>query len=1821
MTTAFTAQLRQIADKSTHELDLKARKAAYSESLIFDKDVASSQDIETIYQICLEGFRELVQLDDRFNEFEQSLFSRQSKTQDRGRMTGQENQALDGVIEQFLQLVGGRLSLRPAVKAVEWLVRRFRVHTHNVVCLLTTFLPYHETPLFRNLMAILPKKLPSEYRFLSPYIQTLTNPPHATILYAATNTPAFFNYLNSYTIASAKDGTAQGSLTVFWGSVITEALSNQINATQSGRKEVQRQKQEDLLLRVLPLINDGLSITDSPEIHLTCHTIILMLVQKEMLAENVMTSLVDTVASNSLQSDPGPALICLSVLVRSHPDVKLSKSTFKAFLAVDSLEDHVVKVSNKYSVHCLLLCLTRSVLRRMKKENFSNMAQSVQDILNTALRINDPSSTTALLEAVIDKIISLDGQDAISVALRARLVDCVKELIDSEDLGKLTRAALALTDLDLTVVENIFEVGIDQMTDVEMKDSEDVLAIEEYPSRTRDVAEILTHVPTRSVTQTSFLESYESPLFAEVFGPFQASASSHSGLSQFESLPLWTNTEDSNKLYTSFLLRVASATPTPGTCVAALYLLRRAVKRDVKLDLQFLLPYMLALLSNPSIAVRKAATEVVLEIHRALRQDSPKSALPQADLYHQGAEVEGPVFLTIAQHTKVLEEMLMSSLEEIKADATQVGFLLRTALGRDEEQHHVGQQPASKGLKKAERRALFDLITYHLVHMPLLRPKLCLVGLLDGIDKVGSQSKTVQLLPCLETWLRMDDNEAQQKAKIESLEVSDVDEVMAQIVSARDISSLWPLINGFGDSSANVRPAILHELFRRLVKVWPKTKHSAKAPAAEHLFEMAFKKPELVAQYAQEALRNVTLPCQTLEKFLQNAREGTDGFHGATPPQKRRRTSHGRASGLEKQQQITFLSVIDKLSLGLQLVDSTPPKDIVSLLPELFETLSALQILQKTGRSRLPFLFRLCLGSIHAVVSVLPSTSANLKEAGVDLSAIQVGLIAECIRPPHSSQVQNTALLVIASLARLIPTQVVHHLMPVFTFMGGNVLSKNDDMSSHIINETLDKVIPVVVAAVRAKPSGGMIEPLADLLSSFTAAYEHMPTSRSPGLFHRLVARLGSEQYLYAIIAMLSLRFTDNSTADAFCSQLLLGFDISSQCHALRDLVLLCLDVMGPMSRSTQIITGMTQDASSDTKETCVSHILHLVASFMRGSEIRKSVSRISTEDVAVTQDVRHMIDEVFATLLHIRKVTSSNIEAHVDDCIEAQLTLLPMEEFLASFSGVLSSVDGSLRPNVLLALQKRVKSKFDRDDQSSAAALVFLQNLTTFLSSADEIISTKIAAVACIDRIVVQYGRKDRELVAAIGAELSNKDVFALHEPRVKTAVLHCLASITGTLKEGIVSIIRDVLDVAFDSLAKSIEDTEDVGMHNGSASVLTNVIYHAHFVLSQEDLVRILKLSAESTNSELEDDGNASRRDLQHVVAERFDLALMVPSLSAAWSHIVENDVDAVMEAMKLLINVIERSSKASVIEASDNIATFVLRMADLRRIQLLVFTEDSYAEEEIDRIESQLNEVVMNFVYKINDNVLRPIMAQWIDWALKCPDLSVSDDSTSARSRLLRSITLFKLLSNFFSTLKSIVTSYAGLIIEPALEISRNTLQSGQEGPSNGLEGDQLALHLDNFKLLTTALNHDQDSYFASPSHFQPLSQSLTSLLSLADLTSYRPYIQTHLIPTIVALASATIDTSDPNHRDLNKLLCNPEFRQHESAQVRAAMVETQLALCQDETVGSEWCDRTAREGETMICVNEMLEDEDAEVEKLVRRWVNAVRDKVGEDVFEV
>lgn len=126
MATSLAAQLAQVAANSKSTLNVKAQKAAHSKSLIWEPRIAASQSYQTLYTTCYQGFEELCQLDARFTRFELTIFNVESQNQDRTQLSKGENEELDKQIDAFLRLAGSRLRLMPAIKAIEWLIRRFR---------------------------------------------------------------------------------------------------------------------------------------------------------------------------------------------------------------------------------------------------------------------------------------------------------------------------------------------------------------------------------------------------------------------------------------------------------------------------------------------------------------------------------------------------------------------------------------------------------------------------------------------------------------------------------------------------------------------------------------------------------------------------------------------------------------------------------------------------------------------------------------------------------------------------------------------------------------------------------------------------------------------------------------------------------------------------------------------------------------------------------------------------------------------------------------------------------------------------------------------------------------------------------------------------------------------------------------------------------------------------------------------------------------------------------------------------------------------------------------------------------------------------------------------------------------------------------------------------------------------------------------------------------------------------------------------------------------------------------------------------------------
>jgi len=83
-------------------------------------------------------------------------------------------------------------------------------------------------------------------------------------------------------------------------------------------------------------------------------------------------------------------------------------------------------------------------------------------------------------------------------------------------------------------------------------------------------------------------------------------------------------------------------------------------------------------------------------------------------------------------------------------------------------------------------------------------------------------------------------------------------------------------------------------------------------------------------------------------------------------------------------------------------------------------------------------------------------------------------------------------------------------------------------------------------------------------------------------------------------------------------------------------------------------------------------------------------------------------------------------------------------------------------------------------------------------------------------------------------------------------------------------------------------------------------------------------------------------------------------------------------------------------------------------------------------------------------------------------------------------------------------------------------------------------------------------------------------------------------------------------------LNHHICL--LRHSDSSAVRMASVKCQVALTESDELGTDWLEICIRAGEGLVYANEMLEDDDEDVEKEVRRWVFRVNEMLGEDILE-
>ncbi|KAJ5042782.1 uncharacterized protein L3040_004175 [Drepanopeziza brunnea f. sp. 'multigermtubi'] len=1797
MATSLAAQLSAIAANSENSLNLKAQKARHSKSLIFEPRVAASQSFDTIYTLCHEGFQELCLLDGRFLEFQRDIFSEQSQEEDRTQLTAAQNSELDKRLESFLGLVGGRLRLMPAIKAVEWLVRRFKIHEKNSTVLLLTFLPYHTLSIFTTLLSILPERIAPEFKFLQPYIRSLTCPPRHTIVLVATNHTPFASALNAYVLRVCQARQNYQTLLAFWAGIMSEAVAGMMDKSRSGRKGVQLQNEEDVVLRLLPTLNEGLSMKRVPDLRVGCYMILSIMASKGGLDDKVLTAMMEAVVLGWTEETTIPGLVCLSILAQQRSPMALTKRLTKELLKVDNLPEILVELSKQRRVDRLANGFCVALVQKVRARSEISCLPTIQRLIENDL-LSDAQAAVNF-KTLILAAHELNAKSTPHQDMRSHLASVLVSLTQlSGHTGVVVRGVLEDTDIDIDDLELKLQATLRNL-EAPPSPSEDVVMEEPTSIRSLNFPALIQELPKKTVIGSTFLAHTSSHIYPDLCRAFITAVSNAADLNTFDELPiLRRQSAVEDTIYLSFYMRIWCGPHPVIARASALQMATRRLSKDqvVSVDFQAILPYAIAALGDAASKVRRAASELLVAIGRtypsgpeAKKKSKKLPRWASNDLYGTGLNSEDLTWLSTDVASRLLSEIIIPALEECILDRKHVESVFERSLNSARGPETPKKQDAGR-LSQAARTSILTFLARHVVHTPVYTVKLRLLASLNQVRSIAGTTRTKVLLPALRQWVALPSAEVLKCCQDEQLDAAELDSQLLAVVAANDKEGQQFLAKIVSGEIVATRPAILDATFKRLRSMWSSLNGVIRLNTAQMLMDAAQISPEEIDETREAAstgaadlLRTTALSTDILLAFLDQL--PTAAMLADNPPAtKRRRISHGEVAHTPLQDTKQLTAAIRKITFVLQLVDSSEPSKHPELLRGLFTVLAELQHFKAQLSSELAYLQGLVLGSLLGILKAHKSNS-SIK---LDCSAVRADLLVDCVQNTTSPQVQNAALLLVASLADTAPELVLHSVMPIFTFMGSSVLRQNDEYSAHVINQTIREVIPPLISSLR-KEKGNPVTGAAELLLSFVAAYEHVPPHRRKSLFTSLAQTLGAEDFLFALLAMLVDKYGVTESIKAFTSDLAGSFGVEVQLQSSIKYLDLVADLLKTKPSYSCVLLGANEDRKFDPHRIALDE-LTLLSHLLSQKRLVSQTGKLLTRDDMDAARVRDLYSILLENILALADTLKYQKRLHIacGDVLESLLGLLSTSEFVKAVEGLLHRPGEALRRKVLKALEVRIDHESSSDAISRVAMLNFLPQLTAIIRDSEDVLY-KHTAVGCVDKISEKYGKKDLEAVSAAAETIASNHCLGQSDTPLRVMALLCLSSLVEILREGIVPVLPIAIPKALEYMEASAQSNiESHRLYKAGYGFMAALAQHLPYMVSGAYLEKLLEISNISAEADLDDESDETRVQCLQLAAKLIDAKSMFVALEKDWVRASTVGALALHEYLAVLSTAIDKHPKAIVTKYSSILAKIFQNAFDLRR-QWTTATDDRFTADNISEIEREVNEVAIKMIYKFNDATFRPIFSNLIEWASSLP-------KKDKVGRALRLQSVYGFMAVFFENLKSIVTNYATYLLDNAVEIL--AVVDPKDEASRELWSRVL-------RTLTKCFEHDQDDFWQAPSHFAAVAPVLCEQFINA---STLPLIQ-DLVPAIVELA-ASADSSD-HHKELNGAIL--KHLRSETASVRLAAVRCQQELT--DRLAEEWLEMLPQ---MLPFISELQEDDDDVVEKETHRWISKIEGVLGESM---
>ena len=1263
-----------------------------------------------------------------------------------------------------------------------------------------------------------------------------------------------------------------------------------LDQARSARVESQKQNQEDVVLFLLPILNEGLLTEKSPDLRVGCYMILTVLASKADLDDGVVAVLMEAVTSEWTQTSHA-GIICLSVLAQQRQVSDLPKSVFKSVIVLENLVDDLLTLREQYKVERLTLSIILGIIKGLKRTRDESRLRLLRTLIESNLM--DEASTAIAIESVLSVAQTLPPEAKPDLDVQGSLTDLVLRLADSTVIGDLVQTAIKASGLDIVQVRKRLDRASDSDETTPDPTNEDVdMENLDERARTEDFEVLASRIPTRTAYEISFLSHSDSYVFDSLAHAFIAVSASSIDLERFSNLPVLRKPlAMSEPLFFSFFIRIWCGNVSAIARAAAIQLVAKTIAvMPLTADLQILLPYLVFALADQSTKVRRAAAELVLLLASAYAKANGTdkdladlSILGQKEIYGQGKESKSLSWLSVKETHKFLADLLVPGLEECLLDATHIRQLLSDNFNGVK--HSTADNTIRKELKTSVRLAIFGSLCSHVINTPLYLVKFRLLKILNTVPKVGSTSRTKLLLPLLLDVANQKPEEQEQLCRGGALDPSQLMEQIVSIVVATDregMQTLKAIIEVEVQSRfLKLRAAAL----RHLQSIWSSMKPDLQASFARLLLEQAIGAPEHVTGVdtgieAMGILRAVPLSAPILQSFVEGLPSISSNLQDKPSASKRRRTSHGQAEQVVNLDAEDLAPIVRKITLVLELLEEAKAGKDPELLKGLFQIFSDLHHCSSHSSTATGYLQILAMDSMLAIVK----TTENASNLPGDRSAIRADVLVDCIRTTKSPQVRNTALLLVSALATAAPELVLHSVMPVFTFMGANVLHQDDDFSAYVMSRTMESVVPRLLQSLHKRKEGPFAG-VAELLLSFAAAFEHIPSQRRLDLFHSLADKVGPADYLFALLTILIDKYPNDYSVIQFAADLAGRYNIIIRLQTIAKYLQVILDVRRPkptISAPLLIIDG------HNTAENAVANLLPLICVILSDTGLVSiASSRFSQDDdytVIMQKTYEQILEQVF-TLTEQYK-THAELATLCLQLLNASLGLLPLSKLVGTLEALLSRTDDTIRRQVLRSFEAQLNDKKKDQRASQTACLGFLSRLVSIIEETLDV-PLRHTTIACVDRIVQMFGKKEPSAAVLAAQTICGNGCLGAAESSLRVISLLCLTTMIEAAGDGFVSIIPRSFPLAIRYLATSIgEDTEDKTLHNAVYSFLGALMMYLPWAVTGADLDRLLSVSHESANADMGKLCDQRRTEALELVPNQVGVKDCLAALDRTWS-----------------------------------------------------------------------------------------------------------------------------------------------------------------------------------------------------------------------------------------------------------------------------------------------------------------------------------------------